>query len=135
MASTARTRQQTTAARKRAAPKPVGSRLGAPDFEPIRIAADDDIEEERVPLFFIGDAEYTIPKDVPVGAALEYLRVAKTRGQEVAVGALLTRVLGEEAYVALEQSRGLTQEQLDQIVDLVMDLALGRAEKGGKAAG
>ena len=90
----------------------------------------------RVPLFFVGDDEYTIPKDVPVGAALEYLRVAKDRGQEVAVGALLTRVLGEEAYVALEQSRGLKQDQLDQIVSLVMDLSLGRAEqKGGKAAG
>jgi hypothetical protein len=133
MASTTRPRPNTVAARKRAAPKPAEPTIGDLDFEPIRIAADEEIDEERVTLFFIGDTEYTIPKNVPAGAALEFLRIAKVHGQEVGAGALLTRVLGEEAYQALEQSRGLTDGQLNQIVDLVMDLALGRKEKPGKA--
>lgn len=133
MASTTRTRQ-TTAARKRAAAKPVNG-SGGLGFEPIHIPADDDVEEERVPLFYIGDTEYTIPKTIPSGVALQYLRVAGERGQDFAAPILLTRVLGEDAYEALENSRHLTEEQLSQIIEHVIDLALGRKEKEeGKAA-
>ena len=133
MASTtpARTRQS-PAARKRTPPKPAAMDL---DFEPIRIAADDEVFEERVPLFYIGDDEYTIPKDIPTGVALQYLRIAGERGQEYAAPILLTRVLGEEAYLALENSRGLKDDQLERIIQLVIDLSLGRREKKeGKAA-
>jgi hypothetical protein len=76
-------------------------------FEPIRIAADDDVEEERVPLFYIGDDEYTIPKDIPRGVALQYLRHASEVGHELATAPLLIRVLGEDAYMALEQSKAM----------------------------
>jgi hypothetical protein len=130
MAST--TRQSTAAARKRAVAKPaVGGDL---EFEPIRIAANDEIEEERVPLFYIGDDEYTIPKKIAPGVALQYLREARTHGREVATAPLLERVLGEDAYLALEQSRALTEDQMEWIVDKVLELALGQREKqGGKA--
>ena len=131
MASTTRTRQS-AAARKRAATKPAdGSDL---DFEPIRIAADDDIqEEERVPLFYIGDTEYTIPKHIPRGVALGYLRRASEVGHELATAPLLIRVLGEDAYKALEESKALTDEQLDNIVDIIIRQALGKQGKEGKA--
>ncbi len=133
MASTtpARTRQA-TAARKRAAAKPTAT-TDALDFEPIRIDADDTVTEERVPLFYIGDTEYTIPRDIPPGAALQYLRMAGERGEQYAAPILLTRVLGEDAYTALEQSKALKDDQLERIIKLVVDLSLGRAEKGGKA--
>lgn len=127
MASTTR---QTTAARKRAAAKPAAA-LEA--FEPIRIAADDDVEEERVPLFYIGDDEYTIPKTIPRGVALQYLRHASEVGHEVATAPLLIRVLGEDAYLALEQSRAMTSEQLEQIVEIIVKQALGQQETEGKA--
>ncbi|WP_435279341.1 hypothetical protein [Streptomyces sp. 1222.5] len=134
MASTtsARTRQ-TAAARKRAAatPNTVPGDLG---FEPIRIAADDDVPDERVALFYIGDDEYTIPKHIPRGVALQYLRHAAEVGHEVATAPLLIRVLGEDAYMALEQSKAMTQEQLEQIVDIIIKQALGAQEKEGKAA-
>jgi hypothetical protein len=130
MAST--TRQSTTAARKRAATKPVVS--GDLDFEPIRIAADDEVVEERVTLFYIGDTEYTIPKTIPPGVALQYLRTAGAVGEQFAAPTLLTRVLGKEAYEALESSRGLEDDQLQQIIQIVVDLSLGRGEKKeGKA--
>ncbi|MEH0586233.1 hypothetical protein QA942_19935 [Streptomyces sp. B21-106] len=133
MASTTR---QTTAARKRAAAKPLAGSDPLAGFEPIRIAADDDVEEERVPLFYIGDTEYTIPKEIPPGVALQYLRQARESGHELATPPLLIRVLGEGAYMALEQSRAVTEEQLESIVKLIVDLALGQAEKkGGKARG
>lgn len=132
MASTTARTRQTTAAR-RAKPKPTPLAAG-PDFEPIRIEADEDVVDERVPLFYIGDTEYTIPKEIPSGAALQYLRVAGERGEQFAAPILLTRVLGEDAYSALEESKGLTDKQLEQIIQLVVDLSLGRREKQeGKA--
>jgi len=130
MAST--TRQSTAAARKRAASKPVNG-IDADDFEPIHIAANEDVVEERVPLFFIGDDEYTIPKAIPPGVALEFLREARTHGRDLATAPLLIRVLGEDAYTALEQSKALDEDQMQWIVDKVLDLALGRKKKEGKA--
>ncbi|MFE3031583.1 hypothetical protein ACFXKY_08030 [Streptomyces canus] len=130
MAST--TRQATAAARKRAAAKPTSTE-DALDFEPIRIASNDDVVEERVPLFYIGDDPYTIPKDIPPGVALQYLREAREHGRDLATAPLLNRVLGEEAYEALEQSKALSDDQMEWIVEKVLDLALGRKKKEGKA--
>jgi hypothetical protein len=130
MAST--TTRQTAAARRKAAAKPpVDDGL---DFEPIRIAADDEAEEERVTLFYIGDEPYTIPKTIPKGVALQYLRQASTMGHELATAPLLIRVLGEDAYMALEESKALTGPQLEQIVDIIVKQALGEQEnEKGKA--
>jgi hypothetical protein len=119
---------------KKTTARPPRAAAAGVDFEPIHIAADEDVPEERVPLFYIGDTEYSVPASIPAGAALEYLRVAREAGPEVGAGALLSRTLGDEAYQALERSRGLTDDQLNQIITIVLDLALGRAEKGGKAA-
>lgn len=44
-------------------------------------------------------------------------------------------VLGEDAYLALEQSRGLTDEQLEQIVEIIVNQALGRQEGKGEEEG
>ncbi|MBD9700643.1 hypothetical protein IHE56_00760 [Streptomyces sp. ID01-12c] len=129
MASTTR---QTAAARKRAAAKPTSTEE-ALDFEPIRIASNDAIEVERVPLFYIGDDEYTIPKSISPGVALQFLREAREHGRDIATAPLLTRVLGEDAYKALEQSEALEEEQMEWIVDKVLDLALSRKPKEGKA--
>lgn len=130
MASTTR---QSTAARKKSVAKPVNG-SGVFDFEPIRIAADDEVPEERVPLFYIGDDEYTIPKVIPKGVALQYLRQASEVGHDLATAPLLIRVLGEDAYTALEESRGLSEEQLEKIVNIIVELALGKQEgAGGKA--
>jgi hypothetical protein len=126
--------RQSTAARKRPAAKPVNGTSSDLDFEPIHIAADEDIVEERVPLFYIGDTEYTIPRHIPRGVALQYLRHASEVGHEVATAPLLIRVLGEDAYMALEQSKAMTEEQLGKIVDIIIKLALGKQEKEGKAA-
>lgn len=128
----ASTNRQTTAARKRAAAKPTAIE-GDLDFEPIRIASDDEIEEERVPLFYIGDTEYTIPKEMPPGVALQFLREAREHGRDLATAPLLTRVLGEDAYEALEQSKALTEDQMEWIIDKVLDLALSRKKQEGKA--
>ena len=132
MAST--TRQSTAAARKRAATKPVNGTGDLDGFEPIRILANEDVVEERVPLFYIGDDEYTIPKNISRSVALQYLRQASEVGHELATAPLLIRVLGEDAYMALEESKGLTAEQMDKIVDIIVKEALGKPEEGGGKA-
>ncbi|MFM9635981.1 hypothetical protein [Streptomyces turgidiscabies] len=136
MASTpspARTRQSAAARKKAAAARPAIVTDPLAGFEPIHIPADDDVEEERVPLFYVGDTEYTIPREIPPGAALQYLRQARESGHELATPPLLIRVLGKDAYMALEQSKAITEDQLERIVKLIVDLALGQAEKkGGK---
>ncbi|MDH6448176.1 hypothetical protein M2155_000584 [Streptomyces sp. SAI-119] len=129
MASTTR---QSAAARKRAAAKPTSTE-DALDFEPLRIAANEDHVEERVPLFYIGDDEYTIPKSIPPGVALQYLREAREHGRDLATAPLLTAVLGEDAYRALEESKALDEDQMEWIINKVLDLALGRKAKEGKA--
>lgn len=136
--TTARTRtRQATAARTTAVARRPVTPLTAPadSFEPIRIPANEDVPEARVPIFYIGDVEYTVPDSIPAGVALEYLRVSAAVGPDAASGVILTRVLGEDAYQALEQARGLTGEQLMQIVQLVVDRAMGalESEKEGKA--
>lgn len=119
------------ASRKRAAIRPPTGPVEVGAFEPIHIAADP-VDEERVPIFYIGDDEYTVPKIIPPGVALEYLRIAGEKGDQYAAPIIMTRVLGEEAYTALEQSRGITSDQLEHVVKTVIDLALGRTEKEGK---
>lgn len=135
--TTARSRtRQATATRTAVARRPVSTLAAAePDYEPIRIPANDEVPEDRIPIFYIGTTEYTVPASIPAGVALEYLRVSAAVGPDAASGVILTRVLGEEAYSALEQARGLTGEQLMQIVQLVVDKALGslESEKEGKA--
>lgn len=133
MASTTRSTRQTTTARKRAAAKPVNGAGDDLDFEPLRIPANDDVEEERVPLFYIGDDEYTIPKKIPPGVALQFLREAREHGRELATAPLLVRVLGEDAYMALEESKALDEDQMEWIINKVLDLALGGKRKEGKA--
>jgi hypothetical protein len=125
------TTRQTTAARKRTAPKPAPTTADGTDFEPIRIVANEDAPQERVPLFYIGDTEYTAPKEISRGPILKYLRLAGEIGPEPAAPQLLIRVLGEESYMALEESDALTEEQFDAIVNEIIKRGMGPGE--GKA--
>jgi hypothetical protein len=134
--TTTRPTRQSAAARKKAAaarPAPVSDPLDG--FEPIRIAPDEDVVEERVPLFYIGDDEYTVPTEIPPGVALQYLRQARESGHELATPPLLIRVLGEDAYMALEQSKAVKDDQLEQIVQIIIDLALNKEKTKGKEDG
>lgn len=128
MAST--TTRQTAAARRKAAAKPTSVDTDL-DFEPIRIATNEEVPKDRVPLFYVGNTEYTMPKLISRGPVLKYLRLAGDIGPEAAAVPLLIRVLGEDTYMALEDSDALTEEQFDQIIDEIIKRALGRKE--GKA--
>lgn len=130
MASTtpARTRQA-AAARKRAAAKPTPSE----DFELVELSSEIP-EEERVPLFTIDGTPYTVPKFVPQGISLEFVRLNREYGESVAAVRLLERMLGPEAYAALEQCPTLDEPKMQKILDMAQKIAFGKAEvKEGKA--
>jgi hypothetical protein len=133
MASTtpARTRQ-TAAARKRAAAKPKPA-VDEEEFELVELSSEVP-EEERVPLFKIDDRVYTVPKFVPQGISLEFVRLNRQQGESVAAVRLLERMLGPEAYEALEQCPTLDNVKMQKIIDMAQKLAFGKAEiKEGKA--
>lgn len=132
MASTtpARTRQ-TAAARKRAATK----RTPAVDeeFELVELSSEVP-EDDRVPLFSIDGEVYTVPKFVPEGISLEFVRLNREHGESVAAVRLLERMLGTKAYEALEQCPTLDKPKMQKILDMAQKIAFGQAEvKEGKA--
>jgi hypothetical protein len=129
-ASPDRTRQG-AAARKRAAAK--SAPVIDEEFELVELTSTVP-DEERVPLFSIDGRVYDIPRMVPQGIALEYLRLARQFGDNAAAGRLLERLLGEEAYTALEECPSLDDEKMQKIMDMAQKITFGAAEvKGGKA--
>lgn len=132
MASTTARTRQTAAARKRTAAK--AKPLTAEDFEPVELSSEVP-EEDRVPLFSIDGTVYTVPKFVPQGVSLEFVRLNRTEGEAVASVRLLERMLGPESYEALEQCPTLDDKQMQKIIDMAQKLAFGKAEvKEGKAS-
>jgi hypothetical protein len=114
------------------------ARLPSGDLEPLQLYSDDVPDEIEVrPLFYLDDQEYCIPTEFPTNVALQYLRMARVEGENVALGWLLEEILGEEGYSALMNYRGLKPEHLQHVNTVVGQLALGSldAPKGRSATG
>jgi hypothetical protein len=100
-----------------------------PDF--IRLVPSDD--EARVPLFSIGDREFTILARPRPNIGLKYLRisrkpVSKGGGEQAATDYLLTALLGEEGYEALTDFDELTSEQFAKVLAIASKVAFGALE-------
>lgn len=106
-------------------------RKTAAGFEPIRINTTDERPEvKRVPLFYIDEEEYTIPEKFPASLGLRYLRNLNVDGRDYAVAQLMEEALGADGFEALSNCDSLTKEQMDQINELIIELAMGAAEEG-----
>ena len=131
-------RARTSPARKRtAASKPSTVPLDLDGFEPVRLSSAP-VAEDRIPLFYVDETEYTIPRTISRGVSLWFLRLAGEIGETRAAPQLLERLLGEEGYQALVDSPSLTDDELNAIIDLAVRVAFGQVEnkeQGGKAAG
>ncbi|WP_354643859.1 hypothetical protein [Kitasatospora camelliae] len=105
----------------------------APDtgFTPIRITpADQDRPADSVPLFYLGDEEFRIPRKVPRTMVLEFMRLQRAEGELGAAQRILERLLGPTAYLALEQSDDVTEDHLEQILRAVVHHIAGPPESG-----
>lgn len=94
---------------------------------------DDGAEPERVPMFFIGDREYTVLKDPPASIALEAMHIMARGGggpqaELMADDYVMTEMLGEEAYAAFRQAPQPTPKQRRWVSMEVTKRAMGALE-------
>lgn len=115
---------------------------GQQGFEPVRISSGNVVDEEREPLFFIDDVEFTIPKTIRPNITIAYLRDAAKDGQEVALGKAMEEVLGPKAMDALAESDSVTEDDMRAIMDIVerklqgqMKRSLGNSRSARRRSG
>ena len=106
-------------------------------FEPVRIGRKKKPADPGVVLFYLTgddgkDVAYRIPSKVPTGLTLEFLRLARTMGEDAAAQRLLERLLGSEAYQALEQSDEVGEDELEQIIRAAITHLAGPVDESGK---
>lgn len=87
-----------------------------------------DAEPERKPLFYIDDEVYTAPAKVGPNVGLKYLRILRTRGEEVGAAFMLETLLGTEGYEALMDYDELTDDQLAQIIESASKIMMAAVE-------
>lgn len=124
------------AAKKRTTPKPKTTpTVAAEDFEPVRLSSTSTVPADRIVLFYVDDEEYSIPKKVGRNHGLRFLQTMRKQGEALAAQELLEVLIGEDGYKALMNCDDLEDEQLDQIMNRLRDMALGEVEDEGKAKG
>lgn len=101
---------------------------GAGEFEVLRLTTKKDRVEEREPLFYIDDVEYTIAKRPSPSVGLKCLHLFRTRGDGVATDYVLAKLLGSEGYQALLDYDDLEPEEYEQICKIAVRRALGSLE-------
>lgn len=105
-------------------------------YEPVKISTADVVDEEREPLFYIDEVEYTIPKLIRPNILMRYLQDTIDRGHDYALAAGMREVLGAEAMEALAETDAVTDEQMDQIMAIVERKLLGQMKRSlGKSRG
>jgi hypothetical protein len=92
------------------------------DLDFIRFSSEaepDPKREQRVPLFYIDEEAYTVPRFPAPTIGLRYLKLAHEEGSDEANYWLLTSMLGDEGYEALmdySDKGKLTDEDYDAVV-------------------
>lgn len=106
-------------------------------YEPVKIRTDDVVDEEREPLFYIDEVEYTIPKRIRPNIVMAYLQDTYDKGQEFALAAAMREVIGADGMEALAESESVTEKQMQQIMDIIekklmaqMKRTLGNSRSG-----
>lgn len=96
-----------------------------PDDGVIRLTSvvnpDDNPFDEREPVFWIDDKEYTAPIVVPASWGLEYLSLKLTIGIDFAVVWAMQQALGTDVVQELCKIPTLTPEQLAGITNKITD--------------
>lgn len=84
--------------------------------------------DERIPVFYLDGVEYTIPKRVNMSIGLRFIRDRAKYGSDVAIVNLMEEMLGQEAYEALLNYDGVTEEDFEQITMILSRAAMGKLE-------
>jgi hypothetical protein len=100
------------------------------EFEPVRIKSGTGEKIAEVPLFYIDDVEYTIPERIPAALTVRLIDQLADGQDEAHVISRTIRddILGRDAMKALRNSPDVTNEQVEQILDIVGDMLVGALE-------
>ena len=88
------------------------------------------VDRKMVDLFSIDGNVYQMPAKVGANVALGYMKIARTHGQEAAMGWALERVLGTAAYDALMGCDEVEADDLEAIMKVVHENVMGAVELG-----
>lgn len=102
-----------------------------PDNEPpelIKLESAPAPERETAELFSIDGETYGVWLNPPANIGLQYLKMARVRGNDIAAQWLMEQMIGEDGYEALMDFDSLTEESLKQIVNACEEHALGPKE-------
>lgn len=125
---TARVTAKKTAAKRPKATPPAAPVAGSDGFEVLRLTSTPKTDEERVPVFYIDNTMYSIPKRPRMNIALQFMHLARSQGDSQAMDYLLGKLLGEDGYRALREYDDLTPDQFTQITEIATNLTLGALE-------
>lgn len=89
---------------------------------------------DRVVLFTIDDEEFTVPAKPGANVTLKFLDELRRTGNEMfAAMSLMETMLGKEAYQKFLDWEEMEDEQLSDVLEQVVNLAMSRVEdKAGK---
>jgi len=106
-----------------------------PEIDVLDLDAEDleEGEPDFVEIFRLGGKSYYIDRNIGAGAALRMLKTINTSGENAAVGAMLMELLGEEAFDALANHRGIKPQHLAQVLLSCQKAILGDDKTGPKA--
>jgi len=84
---------------------------------------------DRVVLFTIDDEEYTVPAKPKANVTLKFLDELRRTGNEMfAALSLMETMLGKEKYQKFLDWEDLEDEQLSEVLEQVVSLAMSRVE-------
>jgi hypothetical protein len=119
-----------SAARARTVP---AAAIQPPQPAVLRFTSVADEPEEREPLFYIDDTEYTMLKNPSSTIGQEALHILAENGgsplgQVMADDYVMTKMLGEEGYAALRACKTIKAADLAHLKQVVSQKALGALE-------
>jgi hypothetical protein len=127
------------ARRPAAAKRAVAKKAAAPStmngVKPVELftMAEIDHQPDLVEVFRIDGTPYCMDRNQDAGAALRYLKLVREKGENVALSYLFEEIMGQEAYDALINFKGITPEQLGQVMLAVQTVLLGSQTAAPKA--
>ena len=129
--------KKTTTPRRSPRPRPSKSveDIPMPEIGVLDLRSEDakDLKPDLVEIFRLDGKPYFIDRNMGAGVALRVIKSIKKDGENAAVATLLTEMLGDEAFDALANFRGVTPAHLNQVVLACQKAILGDAESGPKA--
>lgn len=91
------------------------------------------VELERMPLFYMGETEYTAPKRISAPVALQAIQNAAERGIPYATYHVIIDAIGEDAFKVLTDSHQVPYEEAQAMITQLGRIYFGQAmELAGK---